>query len=851
MDGSAYRSGAAAPVRTRASSQTTGDRTTQADTSQPTQQHATVEHPEARLLPIGTAANERESNVQSSDGEQTPRPSIIVLSPRQSPTPQPHPPQRPLSPHAPGGPRLNPLNRPTTPPDSGEDDPADAVETMLRAGLAASARRRQTRPRTRLEPRPARVNDSTSLDRSEAFSTGRTTWTEFLSGIFRAGDGGDEEGDDDQGAHELEALFGQRDVASSSDDDDDDYWNMELSATVTRHSGDRPRLESRPPDSDESALFDELGWTGLAQEEGALDDPLWRVGTGVWMNEPVDVERRDRVPRGGARVPSAITNGSRESDRAVSVGERAMRVLLADPRSPPPNQPRRINVRQAFDSATNSGQRSANNDSTVSDAFLERGPRTRRQATTHALMGRTMRMKRDCLLLYCGGSPTRSLDENGNGGQDDLPPGFHWRAGEGSGPKTDSTTTKGCGKLLCARGYGSDSISPMNGLSVMTPHNWPERTTQKFWASDVPVRAEDVADVGQEQQESPLGVAQRQKGFCRWCRSREIGCRDCGNTIGYRVLKFCGSCQKSNHVELEGMLWRFWQHAVTSRPRLVGVPPASHVDEAVSAVVSSKEIKPNQSDRRERIEPKLPGLIQVPLQIDYEHALAGEPRDWLDGSKDEEDWWLSHSVNIHCQERLSRRDESTGDFGSDNTVLPRSFDGDALGWYGDLTMDMSLSDTLGSYDRLPVSVEASNDYQGLRTPERQNPGLEDSPLGSSGGSNSLRRSGAIRLPPRRMLRRSNRRDEEEQQNAAGRERGEDGSGQDGRRVRTRLDEAGSYSRRDDVDGASSVIRDVEVGYGARHVGRTDRVARMRRLSSMPFMTELDVADTAGQARAGR
>ncbi|KAM0789773.1 hypothetical protein ACM66B_006626 [Microbotryomycetes sp. NB124-2] len=785
------------------------------------------------------------------------RPSIIVLSPRQSPTPSPPPPSsvnpprraRPLNlswlnpapdaqpllrtplPPSPPSPRFSPSYTSSNLTEDVSQLPepvidSQDVEALVSAGTAATARRRpRQQQQQQLEQSPPRPPTNFQWTTTgAAAASGRITWREFLSETL------DEAQTRDQ--PDRQALYGRQRVppfASSLEAQDQDWnWNSELGLSEN---------------------------AGLAQEEGAVDDPLWRAGTEFWLNEPVDVERRDRIPRGGSRLADA--DSADQPSAFNSHNDDEQQLFVNDPRSPPPRtQLRRINIREAFRSGAGASDDNVDSDSRVTLRYgrifpsslnsnnasgvggvRDDLPRSRYRNTTRPLMGRTMRMKKDCFLLYCGGQS--GLAPGGGGAvarADGLPPGWHWQAGTSTTTRQQTPTT-GCGKLICSRGYAGHpkAIDP----SLMTPHNWLERSRDKFYASDVPVRAEDVSDVAMDDEQEYDEMVESERGFCRRCKKAEIGCRDCGNILGYRILRFCQPCQETNPVELDGLLWRFWQHAVTSRHRLVGIDPTRHVDDAVQDVEVVEEVKTNvQSDSQERIEPKMPvrgakmrwGQLPHP-QIDYENGLVGEPRDWLNGGNDNDDsWWLSHSVNIHCQERLSR---------VDNLVLSHSNDQDD---------NNNENGSVTARDRLPVFVErrldGTNDEQ--RTPDRFNNRTDVMGSDDSGGSSSLRRSGAIRAASRRLFRRLIRSQDEEDENDDERDaRADDESSRDGRRVRARLDEAGTYSLRNAV---SQDLDEVEVGYGARHVGRTDRVARMRRLSSMTFMTGLDAVRSA---RAGR
>ncbi|KAK4056396.1 hypothetical protein OIO90_002539 [Microbotryomycetes sp. JL221] len=842
-----------------------------------------------------------------------PQPAIIILSPRRSPSPSGT--RTPL--YSPTSPQYSPISSSfpanglparnldsilaQEPDSNGGDDSGNhsadedvdedqdaLLRASLDAGSVATRRRRQLRGSASF-----RFNADPDQDGAP---TELVSWTEFLAEY-------------------------DRDVAASR-------RSQRVQQETTGESETSPRsapqlFDSPTPERDEQSILSSGTRHVPHQQEGANNEPLWAVGAGsdLWLNEPVDIERNDRVPRGGSRLPRV------NIPRADS-----LQFAQDDPRSPlpiddsattfalsnvPAGSTSRFNVRLGTSRSNYEDAEEPNNDlarfslrpytrAAPYEIFPTRQRDTRdsvqtldltspeepqfrvtssssparggvlpvrrnylasRDRTTHAMMGRTLRMKKYCFLLYCGGSDGDSYE----GGLDEsdvtsLPPGWRWSSTTRHHSRPIGET-QGCGALICARGYGSETTSSVDGSFVMTPQNWPSRERDKFWASDVPVRFEDVADVvdhGADDDE--VDEAGLDEGFCSQCRKVDIACRRCGNVLGYRIIRMCDHDTSTTNLELDGMVWRFWRQATTSRHRLVGVKPAPTLEQEIEAsqlvqnnLLNSRTLFGGQNKRvrvtneddgdQARIEPKMPtvgakmkwGQLPHP-QIDYEQGLVGEPKDWLTSTRsvgkvqsrdDDDDWWIAYSVNMHCQERISRSETQPSEPSRSNQQTDRA-------WRTNWPRPESA---------MPILIQGSNGLVGTETPRRSNGNINANGSSPPSSGSSLRRSGAIRVSLNTLLGRNRRRQRDGQDEAEheGGQHEEDGSARDGRRVRARtaVDHDGH-----DRDGVLTVEREgvfSRFGYGAAHVGTMNRWSGARRVSALT----LNPLTATVEARVGR
>ncbi|BGP35767.1 hypothetical protein JCM10296v2_007619 [Rhodotorula toruloides] len=324
--------------------------------------------------------------------------------------------------------------------------------------------------------------------------------------------------------------------------------------------------------------------------------------------------------------------------------------------------------------------------------------RTREE--TNALMGMALRSKKEVYLLYCGG--------NGTLAEASLPTGFSFAEnaeGDGNG---------GCGALVCSRAL-------LEGVPDKVFDDELARRERPAASSDLPPRADRVGDWNEGTGTGGERVGKRGWKGCKGCVTRDIGCRRCGNLLGYRLLRPCVTCSIArpaytsyasvvstdpNSARLgrslqlsaggvtgggvvDGLLFHFRLDGVTPLVRLVGEVPAeelglekkrrmskdSHPDEEEGAEETMRVGAPAIGRLRERSpregEKMLWKHIPSP-QRDFLDGLVGEPGDWI--SPQSETWWLDNAIGKHTKKRsasaafgdVSSRNSGSAPFNTDS-----------------------------------------------------------------------------------------------------------------------------------------------------------------------------------------
>lgn len=255
------------------------------------------------------------------------------------------------------------------------------------------------------------------------------------------------------------------------------------------------------------------------------------------QNDPIDVSRTSRIARGGRSLANETLFESAEEVEFRRRSQAPPPTTYSRP--PPPAQP--SDSRQHLDSLRVAGQRWAH----WGNPGLDWGPplpfgsssrdaprqseaereRVRDRAPgrdrdeTNALIGQTLRTKKDCLLVYCGARK-----------EEPLPKGFTFK---NEGSEKVSSVGGGCGALVCARGLGG------------VPKRLFEQTEgeEETVSSDLPPLAERVGDVEKgKEQKSMRGL-----NGCEGCRTKDIGCRAwCVSSVNpplYLLLTFSDQWQ--------------------------------------------------------------------------------------------------------------------------------------------------------------------------------------------------------------------------------------------------------------------------------------------------------------------
>ncbi|GAA6056234.1 hypothetical protein JCM3770_002100 [Rhodotorula araucariae] len=468
---------------------------------------------------------------------------------------------------------------------------------------------------------------------------------------------------------------------------------------------------------------------------GAHGDDGWGVvdDASIWRNEPRSIPRFTALPRGGLLLPTSATTSTLSptnppaASAPAPVSARRIRGL---PRRggagggdvPTPGredgaydawlaqvQARPARRRAAVpDSDDESALGSSEDDVTVTGvraAHAGESPRRRTREETNAMMGAALRSKKGVALLYCGGSPSFETT---------LPAGFAW-AEEGT---ERAPATRGCGALVCARAL-------LDGVPAKVFTDARDAREEPAASSDLPPVAERVGDWAGAGQDDCERVGKRGWGGCKGCLTRDLGCKRCGNHLGYRLLRPCVTCSisrpsytsyasvvNSTHIQplvlsaggvtgggvVDGLLFHYRLGGVTALPRLVGRTPRDQLEAEERARARSGEggedgvDEDEGDDARERAgranAPAFRRLVEkrpregermrwkaIPsAQRDFQDGLVGEPGDWIDPTG--ETWWLDNGIAKHPRKRTA--DGVWGDYAGAISRNSRAFNPDLL-----------------------------------------------------------------------------------------------------------------------------------------------------------------------------
>ncbi|GAA5942471.1 hypothetical protein JCM3775_006997 [Rhodotorula graminis] len=459
------------------------------------------------------------------------------------------------------------------------------------------------------------------------------------------------------------------------------------------------------------------------------DYAAWLESVGA--RAPISVDAGDDEPRQRrlVRPPRAIVVDSSDDDSDRDDGDREWEQLEAEAmaasraadrrgaaaRRDGDGAPALIGRRRPVVRPPPSSSPPPQDDAPVGPGALPRqSPRRRTREETNAMMGAALRSKKPVELLYCGGPAVEG-----------LPAGFSWAddgaAASASTSSTASTSAstsstsaalkgkgraraEGCGALVCARAL-------LEGVPGKVFED--QGREEAAASSDLPPCADKVADFGGE--EDGLGGGERigERGWrgCKGCVTRDVGCKRCGNHLGYRLLRPCVPCSLSRPTYtsyasavtsryppqplvlsaggvtgggvVDGLMFHYRLEAVTPLARLVGRTPADElgVEERVRSRSGEggesgggEEVngdsqerasgggwaagRPEAPEPRRRLRERPPRAGErmrwkaIPsAQRDFQDGLVGEPSDWIDPQG--ETWWLDNAIAMHARKRTA------------------------------------------------------------------------------------------------------------------------------------------------------------------------------------------------------
>ncbi|GAA5853957.1 hypothetical protein JCM8547_008169 [Rhodosporidiobolus lusitaniae] len=341
---------------------------------------------------------------------------------------------------------------------------------------------------------------------------------------------------------------------------------LRASRMFDRAIGARP-LDTRSEDGADDAAFERALMAAEEEERDEWEEQEERRGggPGIWRNDPLSVPRTSALPRGGRSYRNStfspsnplppflrhlnppLAHDEAEDDDDDSNGWEVFESLLAPSsstaavnatRSPAPPPPGASSLFTTRSTASPSGvTRNAFNVLPAPRSSLSTlppppasPPRRRTREETNALMGHALRAKKGVYLLYCGGGEGEGEDGEG------VPRGFERVEGKGKG-KAIEEGGGGCGALVCARAL-LDGVPPKiftdGGAEVPAA------------SSDLPPAIGRVGDWSEDGvEEGSERVGKRGSKGCKGCVTRDVGCRRCGNHLGYRLLRPCVSCSIS------------------------------------------------------------------------------------------------------------------------------------------------------------------------------------------------------------------------------------------------------------------------------------------------------------------
>ncbi|GAA5957992.1 hypothetical protein JCM3765_006226 [Sporobolomyces pararoseus] len=346
--------------------------------------------------------------------------------------------------------------------------------------------------------------------------------------------------------------------------------------------------------------------------------------------------------------------------------------------------------------------------SSSSSITVQRGGRSREE--TNSLSGRLLRSKKQVYLIYCGGGDhDEPLQRSEEEEEESLPKGF---------TNTNNITQKGggrgrgCGVLLCSRGLiQSDPQQQGGGVSkkVFTDSNSNnDKVEIESCSSDLPPSFTWLTDLEEQDQEG-LGERIGKRGWknCKSCITRDLGCKRCGNHVGYRLLRpdvYCsiardpssssasssssssgrGPWRRINESAriggsggggggvtgggvVDGFLFHFRKDRIRVLNRRIGLQPELEIENEINNNQEEEEeegkIEPGsiveeEQQRGGRLIEKIPKIGEKMLwkhiptpQRDFQSGLISEPLDWL--TPNQETWWLENSISKHSYNSIN------------------------------------------------------------------------------------------------------------------------------------------------------------------------------------------------------
>ncbi|BGP52103.1 hypothetical protein JCM10450v2_008074 [Rhodotorula kratochvilovae] len=532
-------------------------------------------------------------------------------------------------------------------------------------------------------------------------------WEAYLDELFHGGDARDEVVSDTGWVH-LGAATAPAEPEISPEE------RRAAREAWTRGPGSFP-FEASPGVEAEEEL-DDGGWgPEVQQQRREMAREVNRMlqeredrrndGGSIWRNDPHSIPRTAALPRGGRLLAPSTSTFSPSNPPAPAPAPPGARPIRRLPRRGdglPPLDPATLTLRgqAAYDAflasavearAPRVARRVAvvpdseeESDSAASSEGAEvrvrESPRRRTREETNAMMGAALRSKKAVALLYCGSAGSRA--EAGEA----LPKGFAWE-GEGEG-------ARGCGALVCARAL-------LDGVPAKVFFDAEEKREEPAASSDLPPVAGRAGDWGEEGEDGGERVGKRGWRGCKGCLTRDVGCKRCGNHLGYRLLRPCVTCSISRpaytsyanvvtsaHAQplvlsaggvtgggvVDGLLFHYRLAGVTPLPRLVGRTPREELAAEERARARSGEGAEDEGDEegedaRERAgranAPAIRRLREKPpregermrwkaipsAQRDFQDGLVGEPGDWID--PEGETWWLENGIPKHARKRTA------------------------------------------------------------------------------------------------------------------------------------------------------------------------------------------------------
>ncbi|KDE04730.1 hypothetical protein MVLG_04869 [Microbotryum lychnidis-dioicae p1A1 Lamole] len=608
--------------------------------------------------------------------------ALVILSPRQSPSPTPPPPLADNS-------NLDELSRPLS--ITGGHAPLRPHWAMNNLPARYLARRNRTRNRTRNTHPVESENESENVSEnvSESESESESEDEDHNDGEPTDVDGADE-GDLTMFVNSLRTGEASRDRRRSRITSEGRYPPFYVDFDVIEYNPDgeaaedgeqEPALRIQPRQREEQGLAaedgSEQGWQGWEEfERNAMAMPPSTEDSGrLWRHEPVDIRRSadaHPLPRGGANLARTATIGRQapvnsRTARNSSQPTPASSFWLHDSdatsysfswtrtrtpeeiqRSPSPHevveQPpiptstsdftvmeraAMTNYILRYNELRTLSQRNSyeTDNSWISDAAANLARLDNVNALTRT--GPDARRTTEDRAQTIGQAMRKKKDcwlvycgQSSNGSAGLLPSGWHWHASSTKDPASSSPS--GCGALVCARGLveAPKKVFDRSGRGEL----------EEAIASDLPPCSSAVGEMTGRMSWNTRGVA-----GCKGCATTDLSCRSCGNLLGYRVVNACTPCKSALAAPVTGLLWHYRRRAVTVLPRIGIVVPPPSIDTSQDLSASLFTVAP--LDAQELISGPQMKWDQLPhAQIDFEDGLVGEPSEWYNPETDNS--WL-------------------------------------------------------------------------------------------------------------------------------------------------------------------------------------------------------------------